>query len=98
MNVDLDWVVRHKTGHIFVPFSQLQSLWTLEQSLSVIKQGHVLGRGQVTALMFVRVSQPASECCPERGQIQSLLANEIKIGLFVNSMPTITWNYGNFMK
>jgi hypothetical protein len=50
----------------------MQSPWHSEQS--VLKEGHVLRGGQVPVQMFVHVSQSASECCPERGRMQSRLA------------------------
>jgi hypothetical protein len=36
------------------------------------KRENVLGGGQVPVPMFARVSQSASECCPERGRMPSL--------------------------
>jgi hypothetical protein len=51
------------------------------------KEGHVLRggqTGQVPVPMFERVSQSASECCPECGQMPSLL--KVERGLICNSM------------
>jgi hypothetical protein len=47
--------------------------------------------------MFARVSQFASECCPERGRMPSRPAIEPKRGLFGTSMQIHFMNLGNTM-
>jgi len=52
----------------------------------------VLGGGQVPAPMFARVSQSASECCPERGRMPSRLAVGLKRGVSTDFDVKLIWN------
>jgi hypothetical protein len=52
----------------------LSDFYAISLALGAVsfKKGHVLGGGQVPVQVFARVSQSASECCPERGRMPSL--------------------------
>jgi hypothetical protein len=63
-----------------------------------LKEEHVLGGGQVPAPMFARVSQSASECCPERGRMPSRLAVGLKRSLSTDFDVKLMWNLVIFKK